>query len=439
MWTVYLDTNPVRMTGTRVLGMASRRAYVSSPIALLRTRDIGEAALPGRRWVRVRNFVAGVSDDDVDLIHLELDPRDAEQAAGGAGRVYLGHEVVGEVVQIGPEVEFLRPGDRVAYQLAQCCATREIEPPCRHCAAGSYSLCENRSLPGPQAIGGGWGDEMVVHERQLFLVPDSLSDDQAALIEPCAVAVHTVLRHQPQPGDQVLVIGSAMAGLLAVQAVRALVPNALIAALPSETFQVEMAARMGTTRILYPEEGTIGVARMTGARHTQPPRATGARHTQPHGGEQLIGGFDIIYDTVGGAESIQNAMRWMRKGGTIVLSSRRIVPTELDLSPIWRKELNLLGALAHGTESWPRATSGAGFGAEGSRVSSFALASALVRERKLTPEKLVTHRFPLADVRRAVEVARNAAEHRAIKILLDVKGAPEVPKLPAAGQSTGRG
>lgn len=215
MWTAYLDTHPARVTGTRVLGLASRRAYFS-PIALLRTRDVGEPALPGRRWVRVRNLVAGVADDDVDLIYLELDPLQTAQAASGPRRVYLGHEVVGKVQEVGPEVEFLRAGDRVAYQLDQCCATREIEPPCRHCAAGNYSLCETRTLPGPQAIGGGWGDEMVVHERQLFLVPDSLTDDQAALIEPCAIAVHTVLRHQPQPGDQVLVIGTATEGLLAI-------------------------------------------------------------------------------------------------------------------------------------------------------------------------------------------------------------------------------
>ncbi|MBF6590022.1 MAG: zinc-binding dehydrogenase [Ktedonobacterales bacterium] len=427
MWTVYLDPHPVRVTGTRVLGLASRRAYFS-PIALLRARDIGEPALPGKRWVRVRNILAGISDEDVDLIHLMPDLRASSQLAGGSRYIYLGHEVVGEVIEVGPEVEFLRARDRVTYQLDQCCATREIEPPCRHCAAGNYHLCENRGLPGPQAIGGGWGDEMIVHERQLFLVPDSLTDEQACLVEPAAMSVHTVLRHQPQPGDQVLVIGTAAVGLLVVQAARALVPNAVITALPSETFQVEMATRMGASRILYPEEGTAGVARMTGA-----------RHLQGRGGDQLIGGFDIIYDTTGTAETVQDALRWVRDGGTVVLAARRTAPMALDLSPVWRKEITLLGTIGHGTENWPRATSGQGFGSDGSRVSSFALTAALLRERRLTPEKLVTHRFPLPDVRRAITVARAAVEHRAIKVLLDIRGAPHLPQLPAPRHSTSAG
>lgn len=425
MWSVYLDTNPARVTSTRILGLASRRAYFS-PVALLRTRQLGDPALPGTRWVRVRNALSGISDDDVDAIHLMPDPR--LTSAGAPRRIYLGHEVVGEVTEIGPAVEFLRVGDRVAYQLDHCCATREIEPPCRHCAAGNYSLCESRYLPGQAAIGGGWGDEMVVHERQLFLVPDSLSEEQAALLEPTAMAVHTVLRRHPQPGDQVLVIGANAPGLLVIQAARALVPNAQIAALPSHTYQVEMTTRMGASRILYSEEGTAGVARMTGARQI---------HTRG-GPDQLVGGFDIIYETTGTAENVQNALRWVRDGGTVVLASKRTTPIEMDLAPIWRKEITLLGAMSHGTENWPRGTSGTGWGGEGgSRVSSFALTAALLRERRLTPERLVTHRFPLQEVRAAIEVARNPVEHRALKVLLDVRNLPQTPQLPAPDQTGG--
>lgn len=416
MWSAYIDTNPARLVGTRAVGNLARRAYFG-PLAPLRARNIGRTSLPGRRWVRVRNTLSGISGAEVALVHLEAHPRVSLLALPRRSRMYLGREVCGEVVDAGPDVEFLRVGDRVAYQLDQCCATRDIEPPCRHCAAGNYSLCENRYLPGTQAIGGGWGDEMIIHERQAFLVPDALSDEQAALLEPCAVAIHAALRHQPQPGDNVLVIGAGTLGLLTTQAVRALSPNANITVLARYPFQVEMATHLGASRMLYPEEGTAGVARLMDAQH----------YKRKLGGELLVGGFDVVYDAVGSSATLQNALRWVRGGGTVVLVGSQMTPMRLDMTPLWHQEITLIGATAHGTESWPGAAGMANWaGADGGRVSTFALAAALVRERRLTPQRLITHRFPLREVRRAVETARNKAANHAIKVMLDIRDVPAV-------------
>lgn len=211
MWSVYLDSNPLRSGATQAIGLLSRRAYYG-PFAPLRARQIRRVQLLGTQWVRVRNIRAGISTEDVARVLLRTENGGAERALPRMRRAYMGREVCGEVVEVGAEVQFLRVGDRVAYQLDQCCATREIEPPCLHCAAGRYNLCENRYQPGPRAVGGGWGDEMIVHERQLFLVPDSLSNEQAALLEPAASALHAVLRHAPQPRDNVLVIGAGTLG-----------------------------------------------------------------------------------------------------------------------------------------------------------------------------------------------------------------------------------
>jgi threonine dehydrogenase-like Zn-dependent dehydrogenase len=410
MWSAYLDTNPVRVTVTRMLGRASRRAYYG-PLAPLRARSIGKAGLPGRRWVRVRNLMAGIAEGELALIHLAADPRVSVAALPRQARLYLGREVVGEVVDVGPQVEFLRVGDRVAYQLDQCCATRDIEPLCRHCATGNYNLCENRYLPGGEAIGGGWGDEMIVHERQLFLVPDNLSDEQAALLEPAAAGVHAALRHQPKPGENVLVIGAGTLGLLTTQAIRVLSPNANIAVLARHPFQIEMATRMGAMRILSVEGSTAEVARLTEAQHFR--RRLGA--------EMLVGGFDAIYDTIGDAASLESALRWVRGGGAVVLVGARMWPMHLDLTPVWHQEIALIGAVGHGTESWPGGAGLTNWGDNGGRVSTFALAAALIREHRLTPQRLITHRFPLREVRRAVQTARDEAEHRAIKVLLDIR------------------
>jgi threonine dehydrogenase-like Zn-dependent dehydrogenase len=412
MWSVYVDTHPVRVVSTSLLGHASRRAHYG-PLAPLRARKLSRPPLPGRRWVRVRNQMAGVARGDLQLVHLEMDPHVAAQAAPRPSRIYLGREVVGEVVEVGPEVQFLRAGDRVAYQSDQCCATREIEPPCRQCAFGSYALCENRYLPGPQATGAGWSDEMVVHERQLFLVPDGLADEQAALLEPAAAGVHAALRRLPQPGDNVLVIGAGTLGLLTAQAVHALGPEGTtIAAIASYPFQAEMAARMGAEDVLYDEDLSAGVVRVTGAQRFQ-----GRRDT-----ELLMGGFDVVYDTTGTSETVQNALRWTRAGGTVVLVGGRLESMQVDLTPIWFHEIELIGSMAHGAESAPGTRAAAALGRErGGREATFQLAARLVRERRLTPERLITHRFPLREVRRAVETARDEAEHRAIQVMLDMR------------------
>jgi L-iditol 2-dehydrogenase len=411
MWSVYLDTNPIRTMSTRGMGLLSRRAYYG-PLAPLRSRRIrGEAALPGRRWVRVQNICSGISGTDIALTHLRLDPRISLAALPRRSRVYLGQEVVGEVTDMGPDVEFLRIGDRVAYQFDQCCATLEIQQLCRHCASGNFALCENRYLPGPSAVGGGWSDEMMVHEQQLFLVPDSLSDEQAAMLEPSAVAVHAALRYHPQPGDNVLVIGAGTLGLLTIQAVHIFSPDASITALARYPVQIEMATRMGATSILYYEDGMAAVARHTGGQH----------YKRRFGSGMLVGGFDVVYDTIGSAQTMQSAIHWTRGGGVVIQAGSHLAPSLLDLTPIWHQEISLLGATSHGTEEWPAsAASSSWLGASGGRVSSFTLAATLIRERRLIPERLITHRFPLHEVRYALEVARDKATHRSIKVLMDI-------------------
>jgi threonine dehydrogenase-like Zn-dependent dehydrogenase len=409
---VYLDTQPARAILTALLGRVSRRAFYG-PLAPLSVRTQRPIDLPGRRWVRVRNRMAGISGSDLQLVHLQLDPRVTPLAVPLPRRLYLGHEVVGEIVEAGPAAQFLQVGDRVAYQSDQCCATREVEPPCRHCAVGNYALCENRYLPGPQAVGGGWSDEMVLHERQVFLVPDGLTDEQAALLEPAAFAVHAAMRRLPQPGENALVIGAGTIGLLTTQAVRSLGPEGTsITTLARYPFQVEMAARMGADDVLYDEDLTVAVMRLTGAQRFQ----------GRLGASLMVGGFDVVYDAVGSASTLQNALRWARAGGTVVLVGKQVAPLRLDLTPIWHQEVDLIGALGHGGENAIRTRAAVALARDrGRRESTFQLAARLVGEHQMTPEKLITHRFPAREVRHALAVARARAEHRAIKVMLDMR------------------
>ncbi len=419
MYSVYLDMNPARALSVRTLGSASRRIYFS-PVAPLRVRRMPSPLLPESRWVRVRNTLAGLALDEVERTLTSMAAGLAPTAAPQPRRIYLGREVVGEVVEVGPETRYLRVGDRVAYQAGVCCATREIEPPCRHCAMSAYALCENRYLPGPEQIGGGWGDEMVVHERQLFLVPDGMQLEQAALLEPTAAALHAALRYQPQIDDQALVLGAETHGLLITQALRVLSPMLNITVAPEQSYQVEVATRMGATRILYPEDGVAAMARMTSAK----------LYRGQIGAELIVGGFDVVYDTLGTEQSLRQALALAREGGVVVLAARSLQWMRLDMSAVWNREVTLLGAYAHGAENWPGGDTGFSIGGStGGRVSSFALASEMLREQRLTPERLVTHRFPLSEVKTAITTVRDRVEHRAIQTLLDIADVSGLPLL----------
>ncbi len=410
MYSAYLDLSPARVRGARALGRISRRIYFG-PLAPLRVRRFPTPGLPGGRWVRVRNVVSGIALDEVERTLVAWDPKVAPQAAPQPARVYLGRQVVGEIVEAGSEAQLLRVGDRVVYQSGPCCATREIEPPCHHCAAGSYALCENRYLPGPEQVGGGWSDEMIVHERQLFLTPDGLLAEQAALLEPTAEALRAALRYHPEPDDLALVLGAEAPGLLLAQALRALAPSLSLTVAPQHSYQVEVATRMGATRILYPEDGDDAVARMT----------DGRLYRSRSGAQLLVGGFDVVYDTLGTEASLRQALLWVREGGTVVLAGRPQRWMQLDPTLIWSREVSLLGVAAHGAESWPGGAEIAPAIVSGGRVSTFTLAAQMMREKLLTPERLVTHRFPLREVRAAITTVRDRADHKAVQALLDIR------------------
>src|SRR5262249_892495 len=147
----------------------------------------------------------------------------------------------------------------------------------------NYNLCELGQHPGPQPIGGGWSEEMLLHEYQLYPVSPSLNDAQAMMIEPTSVALHAVLRRLPPSGERVLIIGAGAIGLLILQVVRALAPEAEISVLARHSFQVEQATRMGAKHIIYPRDSYHGVQRATG----------GKLYGGLLGNKLLMGGYDV--------------------------------------------------------------------------------------------------------------------------------------------------
>src|SRR5215471_9092253 len=399
MWTSTLDLSTKRVIFTQLLARIWHGAYFSS-FAPLQVQNLPRQPLPMANWVRVRNRLGGICGSDLKLIYVDGDFRIAPAALPGHRLSYPGHEVVGEVIEVGDEVQYLQVGDRVILQSGPNCITSGIQSICRSCASGNFSLCERANLlSGPEPIGGGWSEEMLVHEQQLFRISPEMNDEQAVLLEPSAVAVHAVLRRLPQHGEHVLIIGAGTIGLLILQVIHALVPSATVSVMARYPFQIEQATRMGATYILYPQDTYQEVERTTGAK----------LFTGRFDNKMLLGGYEVIYDTIGSKETVHDSLRWARAAGTIVLVGLSLHTMQLDFTPLWYQEIDLIGTLAHGMEIWPIGTF--------EQRSTFSIAAEMIENEQIHPEKLITHHFALTNYRSAFSTATAKAHTRAIKVV----------------------
>lgn len=420
MWTSTLELDPSRVIPTKLLGLIWRGAYFSS-FAPLQVQNLPRQPLSASNWVRVRNSLAGICGSDLKLIFADGDYSIAPAALPNHNHSYPGHEVVGEVIEVGNDVRHLHVGDRVVLQYGPNCITAGVQELCRSCASGHYGLCEYGDLPGPQPIGGGWSEEMLLHEQQLFRLPADINDMQGVLLEPSAVAVHAVLRHVPQTQDRVLIIGAGTIGLLILQVVRALAPDAEISVMARHAFQIEQAARLGA-HIIYPRDSYKEVQRATSAK----------LYHGRWGNKMLLGGYDVIYDTIGNDQTTHDALRWARAGSTVVMVGLNLHRMQLDLTPIWHQEINLIGTMGHGIETWPVGST--------ERKSTFEVTTALIQNKKIFPDKLITHSFPLNSYRDAVMTAANKDRNHAIKVVFDYSKQPPsvVPNVRAAARQRQR-
>ncbi|MFZ1711313.1 MAG: zinc-binding dehydrogenase, partial [Anaerolineae bacterium] len=126
------------------------------------------------------------------------------------------------------------------------------------------------------------------------------------------------------------------------------------------------------------------------------------------GNRMLLGGFDIIFDVVGIPATLTNALRWTRARGTVVLVGVNLHRMNVDLTPVWYQEVNLLGAVGHDIVSW-----------QGEEISTFDLALRWLQSGDLRTDPLLTHRFPLSAYRQAFATALDKRQARSIKVAFE--------------------
>jgi threonine dehydrogenase-like Zn-dependent dehydrogenase len=403
MRTIYFEKNIPKILLVKAL-QPVWPGVVYSPLSPTRFEEIPDGPLPGPNWMRVRNRLCGICGTDLHLFLVEADPQIAGAALPGSDRMYLGHEVVGEVSEIGPGVASLKVGDRVVMDSRtvnlSTCLSQELEQLCPHCLQGDHQLCENASLGrGPFGVGGGWGDSFTAHISEVYRVPDDFDDDTAMMIEPLSVGVHSALARLPGPGGQALVIGCGIVGLNVLQALRALSPACQMTAMARYPQQIDMARQLGAHEVISSEDAYEATARITGAK----------LYTGSFKNRMLLGGFDVVFDCVGSSRSVTDSLRWARAGGTVVLVGVKLERMRVDLSPVWYQQVNLIGVTAHGMETW-----------SGAPCPTYDLTCDLLRAGKLTTAGLITHYFRLEDWHEAIRTAQNKRSG-AIKVAFDYR------------------
>jgi threonine dehydrogenase-like Zn-dependent dehydrogenase len=390
---------------TLAAGRLSHRLY-TGPHACTRYANVPAPALPGDRWVRVRTRLGGICGSDLNILTLKASP---STSPFSSFPFVLGHENVGEIIEVGRGVRGVTVGDRVTANPLLACAVRGIAPPCAACAAGAPQRCahftDGALAPGmllgtTRDLGGSWGEEFVAHESQMVPVPDALADEEAVLVEPLACSVHAVRANRPQVGERVLVIGAGSIGLLTVAALQALAPEAAVTVLARHTFQGAHAERLGAARVVSARGDYL--AALADAAET--------RLLKPIIGKSVgVGGFDRTFVCIGTTRAMDDAMRVTRAGGTIVLLGNASTMNGLDWTPLWLKELTVKGSLCYGGH---RQGNGHGTPARG----AFDEAAALIAEGRAPVGALLTHTFPLADYRRAINTALGKAVAESVKV-----------------------
>jgi threonine dehydrogenase-like Zn-dependent dehydrogenase len=369
---------------------------------LLELEDIPDLELVNENWVKVKVKMGGICGSDLNFLLLKVSTVLSNFASFPG---IPGHEIVGNVVEIGENVDNVVIGDRVIIDENLSCEVRGLEL-CHTCKNGDYSLCCNfdKGEISPGFItgfctetGGGWGEYMVAHKSQVLKIPDSISDEEALIAEPLGCTIHGVLKSVPRNDETCVVIGCGTMGLATILAVKAL-SKCKIIAVAKYPFQSELAKNLGADDVFLVKKDLHikKIARKLGCRVVSPIMEAAY---------PLGGGADVVIDSIGNESSLLNSLRLVKPKGTVVLIG---FPSyvEIDWTPIVVKEINIVGSYIFGFDDF-----------EGERKRTLQVALDLITSGKVNVKDFVTHKFTLDDYKEALDVATTKSQYEATKVV----------------------
>jgi 2-desacetyl-2-hydroxyethyl bacteriochlorophyllide A dehydrogenase len=322
----------------------------------------GQMETPGLGEVQIEVSYCGVCGTDLHIYLGHMDQRVADPQI-------MGHEMSGTVAEIGEGVTDWKAGDRVVVRPLDPCGD------CPACAVGHAHICQNLKFLGidtPGAFQGRW----TVPAHTLHKLPESVSFELGAMIEPIAVACHDVRLGEVKADDYVVVIGGGPIGLLVALVARE--RGAKVVLTEVNEFRVDFARKLGI-ETLNPKETDI----------------VSTVNDQTGGA-----GADVVFEVTGAGAGAELMTQLPRTRGRIVIVGIHAAAPKVDLFRFFWRELKLLGARVYEPEDFEEAI-------------------AFASGDSIPFDQLITHQYALTDLGKALEEMTSGSA--AMKVLINTK------------------
>ena len=332
--------------------------------------------VPARAEVLVRIDAVAICATDLEIIHSGS-PASIQGGLPFNRDFTPGHEYMGTVAALGPDVDEFKIGERISVEIHAGCGQ------CKRCRQGMYTSCLNYGKPekGHRANGfttdGGFAEYAINHINTLARVPDTMSDAEATLVVTAGTSMYGLTELGGLvAGESVVVIGPGPIGLLAVAVAKALGASPVILT-GTRNRRLAIGQELGADRVInINDEDAVEIVK------------------------QLTSGIgaDYVVECAGNEATINQAIHMTNRGGKICLAAFPHDPITMDLAHLVKNNIYAYGIRGEGRSATRRAM-------------------ALMAEKRFDATKIHTHTFPLADLPTALRYARERIED-AIKVVV---------------------
>ncbi|MGD0498102.1 MAG: 2,3-butanediol dehydrogenase [Bryobacteraceae bacterium] len=317
----------------------------------VRIEEVPEPPVPPPGQVQVEVAWCGICGTDLHEYlggPLYIPERAPHPLTGVQAPVIIGHEMSGRIAAVGDGIQDLAVGDRIAACPIVGCGE------CRWCRSGSMAQCEKVAFLGSSWTGGALSERLNLNAYQCYKLPDSISDEVGALVEPFSATYRALVQGKVGPDDNVAILGAGPIGLMNLMAARILGAKRVVVLEVSER-RIETALRCGAAAVINPS--------------LEDPHMRALECTDG-------AGFDVVVECAGRESTGLLAGRLVRTRGRVIVMGVFEKPAPLDFTDLVFREKTIIGSMS-------------GYGLYNESI-------AVMNDGRFYGEILITNRIPLA-------------------------------------------